>query len=366
MIFTVDKQEFKEGVHNASRFSQKSAGSLPALSGVALIASDGVIALRATNLETGVDIRVTGEVKAPGVAVVPAAILREITTSQIGSGLLTIEYSGDTLTLSSSAGKSTIKTLPSDDFPSLPVPEGKIATITVPGALISNLIATVVSCASPSTVRPELGSVLISSKGSELISVATDSFRLAEKRIALSEILPEFSILIPAKNATEIIQTIPDTEIEIRIDEHQCAFSWPQGVLSTRLVTLPYPDYVQIIPKTFIAEATLLKKDFDAALRRSSIFSDSFQKIKVAIQPADSVVKIYAKNNDVGESAETIPSAITGEAVELSFNHRYVSAPLSMISGENIMLQASGIGRPMLIRGQGDASFLYLVMPMNQ
>lgn len=366
MIFTVDKQEFKEGVQNASRFSQKSAGSLPALSGVALIAQDGVIALRATNLETGVDIRVTGEVKAPGIAVVPAAILREITASQIGTGLLTIEYSGDTLTLSSSAGKSTIKTLASDDFPSLPVPEGKIAKITVPGAIISNLISTVVSCASPSTVRPELGSVLLTSKGSEFVSVATDSFRLAEKRVALSEILPEFSILIPAKNAVEIVQTIPDTDIEIRIDEHQCAFSWSQGVLSTRLVTLPYPDYAQIIPKAFIAEATLLKKDFDAGLKRSSIFSDSFQKIKLTIQPADSVVKISAKNNDVGESTETIPSAITGEQVELSFNHRYVSAPLSMVAGENILLQASGIGRPMLIRGQGDTSFLYLVMPMNQ
>jgi DNA polymerase-3 subunit beta len=366
MIFTVDKQEFKEGVHNASRFSQKSAGSLPALSGVALIATDSTIALRATNLETGVDIRVTGEVKASGIAVVPAAVLREITASQIGTGLLTIEHLGDILTLTSSAGKSTIKTLPADDFPSVPVPEGKVATISIPGAIISNLISTVVSCASPSTVRPELGSVLITSKGSELVSVATDSFRLAEKRVALSENLPEFSILIPAKNAVEIVQTIPDTEIEIRVDEHQCAFSWAQGVLSTRLVTLPYPDYAQIIPKSFIAEATLLKKDLDASLKRSSIFSDSFQKIKLTIQPSESVVRLSAKNNDVGESVETIPSAVTGEMVELSFNHRYVSAPLSMVSGENIMLQASGIGRPMLIRGQGDSSFLYLVMPMNQ
>lgn len=366
MIFTVDKQEFKEGVQNASRFSQKSAGSLPVLSGIAIIATEGTILLRATNLETGVDIRVSGDVKAEGATVVPASILREITASQIGTGLLTVEHKGDTLSLITSAGKSTIKTLSVDDFPSLPVPEGKTAVITIPGAIISNLISTVVSCASPSTVRPELGSVLISSKGSELVAVATDSFRLAEKKIALSESLPEFSILIPAKNAVEVIQTIPDTDVELRIDEHQCAFSWSNGVLSTRLVTLPYPDYVQIIPKSFIAEAVLLRKDLDAGLKRSSIFSDSFQKIRLNIDPKESIVRISAKNNDVGESNETIPSSVTGESVELSFNHRYVSAPLQMILGENILLQASGIGRPMLIKGQGDSSFLYLVMPMNQ
>jgi DNA polymerase III sliding clamp (beta) subunit (PCNA family) len=77
------------------------------------------------------------------------------------------------------------------------------------------------------------------------------------------------------------MQTIPDDDIQVLVDEHQCAFSWNDGIITTRLVTIAYPDYVQIIPKGFTAEATLLRKDFEAALKRTSVFSDSFQKIRL-------------------------------------------------------------------------------------
>ncbi len=175
-----------------------------------------------------------------------------------------------------------------------------------------------------------------------------------------------FSILIPAKNALDVIQTIPDETIEIQSDEHQCAFSWPFGMLTTRLVTVSYPDYTQIIPKSFVSEATILRKDFEAALRRSAVFSDTFQKVKLKFSSEDKRVSISAHNNDIGDSAESVAAAINGDTIELSFNHRYLAAPLSLITSESVTLSASGIGRALVIRGLGDSSFLYLVMPMNQ
>jgi DNA polymerase-3 subunit beta len=137
-------------------------------------------------------------------------------------------------------------------------------------------------------------------------------------------------------------------------------------MITTRLVTVSYPDYAQIIPKTFVSEATLLRKDFEAALKRSAVFSDSFQKVRVNLSSTEKKVTLSAHNNDVGDSTESIPSSVSGESVELSFNHRYVSAPLSLISTESVTLSASGIGRALVIKGVGDATFLYLVMPMNQ
>jgi DNA polymerase-3 subunit beta len=73
-----------------------------------------------------------------------------------------------------------------------------------------------------------------------------------------------------------------------------------------------------------------------------------------------------ARNNDIGEAQEKIPAAVSGEEIELSFNHRYLSAPLSLMNTDSITISASGIGRAAIIRGTGDTSFLYLVMPMNQ
>jgi DNA polymerase-3 subunit beta len=336
------------------------------LAGILIVAGDDGIKLRATNLETGIDRKIAGTIKDAGVVALPANTLREITSSFSGSGPVTIEHGGDTVVISSGTGRSTLKTLPYEDFPILPFPEAGKTKFSIPGAQLRSLITTVAPFASPSTVRPELGSVLLSAEGGTIKAVATDSFRLAEKKMTLGSTISPFSILIPAKNALDIMQTLPDEMIEVRSDEHQCAFSCQSMMITTRLVTVSYPDYAQIIPKTFVSEATLLRKDFEAALKRSAVFSDSFQKVRVNLSSTEKKVTLSAHNNDVGDSTESIPSSVSGESVELSFNHRYVSAPLSLISTESVTLSASGIGRALVIKGVGDATFLYLVMPMNQ
>jgi DNA polymerase III subunit beta len=366
MVITLEKKEFAEAVVRVARFAERRSATLPVLAGIAIIAGDDGIKLRATNLETGIDLKVNGKIDETGVVALPATTLREITGSFTDTGTIKLEHSGDTVILSSPQGKSTLKTLAYEDFPTLPFPDASEAKFTLPGTSLRTLVATVAPCASPSTVRPELASVLLSAEGGTVKAVATDSFRLAEKRMPVSGAISAFSILIPAKNALDIVQTIPDEAIDVLIDEHQCAFSWPGGIITTRLVTVPYPDYTQIIPKSFASEATLLRKDFESALRRTAVFSDSFQKVRIAFDVPEKKLIFSARNSAIGESNENISAAFTGDAIELSFNHRYLSAPLPLITTENLTLSAAGIGRPLVICGVGDNTFLYLVMPMNQ
>jgi DNA polymerase III subunit beta len=366
MIIILEKKELGDAVARVSRFSERRSATLPVLAGIAIVAGDDGIKLRATNLETGIDFKVAGTIQEPGVVALPAGTLREITNSFSGTGTITLEHTGDTVVISAPGGKSTLKTLPYEDFPTLPFPDAPTAKFTLPGSILKSLVLTVANFASPSTVRPELGSVLLAAEGGTVKAVATDSFRLAEKKVSASGTVPPFSVLIPAKNAIDVVQTLPDDPVEVLIDEHQCAFSWKDGIITTRLVTIAYPDYVQIIPKGFTAEATLLRKDLEATLKRTSVFSDSFQKIRLGFNTGEKRLEFSARNTDVGETSETVPASITGESVELSFNHRYLQAPLPLITSEQVSLSSAGIGRPLIIKGVGDASLLYLVMPMNQ
>lgn len=366
MIITLDKKAFTEGVQSAARFAERRAGTLPVLAGVAIIAGDDGIKFRATNLEIGIDLKIEGTIRNQGVVAIPATTLREIASSLVGAGTVTLEHTGDTVVVTTPRGRSTLKTLPYEDFPTLPLPEAPKVKFQTTGAFLRALIGAVVPYASVSTVRPELASVLVSAEGGILTAVATDSFRLAEKKLSVSGTVEPFSMLIPAKNAVDLIQALPDEAVTLSLDEHQCAFVWSTGILTTRLVSANYPDYGQIIPKSFVAEATVLRKDFEAALRSTAIFSDAFQKVRLSLDPGEKRVSLSAQNADVGDASESIAAAISGEAAELSFNHRYLAAPLSSIGAESITLSASGIGRAMVMRGAGDASFLYLVMPMNQ
>lgn len=366
MNISIEKKIFSDAVHISSRFAQRKSTTLPVLSSILIISGDNCIKMRATNLETGIDLKIEGEKKSDGVVAIPAAILQQIAGSLTQEGKIVLEHTGDIISISSGTSKSSIKTIPYDDFPSIPFPENPKNEIIIPGIILKSLFTSVASCASTSTVRPELSSIYISIEGGILTAVATDSFRLVEKKIPLSNKGMQGKFLIPAKNALDIAQALPDDDITMSFDEHQCAFVSTRGTLVSRLTNAAYPDYRQIIPKESIVEAIILRKDFENALKRTTIFSDSFQKIRISFDPKKNQFSFFARNADIGESSETLPAHITGSALDLSFNHRYLSTALALTGAESISLTAAGIGRPLIIKGVGDTSLLYLVSPMNQ
>ena len=366
MIVSINKKIFSEAVLISTRFAERRATTLPVLASILILAGDDGIKLRATNLETAVDLKVKGVCKSKGVVAVPANILQQIASSLTGEGDITLEQSGDILTIKSGNGKSSLKTTPYDDFPSIPFPETSKNRLLLSGMVLKSLLTSLVSCASSSTVRSELASIYLSIEGGVLTAVATDSFRLAEKKIPLTIRGTQGKILIPAKNAAEIAQALPDEDIIISFDEHQCAFIGSYGMFVTRLTNAVYPDYRQIIPKESVVEAIVLRKDFETALKRTTIFADAFQKIKLTFDPKGKKLSLYARNTDLGESTESLSAQVSGTALDLSFNHRFLAAALPLSSSESISLLAAGPGRPVIIKGIGDTSLLYLVSPMNQ
>ncbi len=366
MNISIEKKKFIEAVHTVARFAQRKEGTLAVLSSILIIASDEGIKMRATNLETGIDLSLEGNHPINGAVAIPATILGQIAHSLSGEGTITLEHTGDIATLKSGTGKSSIKTVPYDDFPSIPFPENSKNRIVISGILLKNLFSSIAPCASTSTIRPELASVYFSIEGGILTIAATDSFRLAEKRVPVSNNGIQGKFLIPAKNALDIAQALPDEDIIMSFDEHQCAFVSPRSMIVSRLTSSVYPDYHQIIPKESIVEAVILRKDFESALKRTAIFTDVYQKVRINFDPKKNQCSISAHNTDVGESLETLSAHIQGSPLDLSFNHRYLSTVFSLTSAESISLTAAGIGRPLIIKGVGDASLLYLVSPMNQ
>jgi DNA polymerase III subunit beta len=366
MKITIPKKIFSEAVHIVSRFSERKNTTLPALSSILIIASEGEIKMRATNLEIGVDLKIEGEIKNDGVVAVPATLLQQIASSLTNEGTITLEHTGSIISLTSGSGKSSIKTAQYEDFPSIPFPESVKNRVVIPGTLVKTILSSVSSCASTSTIRPELSSIYVSIEGGILTAVATDSFRLVEKKASLLNKGTQGKLLIPARNAMEIAQVLPDDDIILSFDDHQCAFVSTQGMFVSRLTNTTYPDYKQIIPKESVAEAVVLRKDFEIALKQTTIFSDTFQKIRLSFDLKKNQLAFFAKNADVGESSETLSAHVSGEAIELSFNHKYLTAVLALTSAESVSLTAAGIGRPLTIKGVGDNSLVYIVSPMNQ
>jgi DNA polymerase III sliding clamp (beta) subunit (PCNA family) len=110
----------------------------------------------------------------------------------------------------------------------------------------------------------------------------------------------------------------------------------------------------------------VLKEDLLKALKTAMVFSDSFNQTVIAVSPSKKRVEIRSKNNDVGEGNAVLQGAITGESMEISFNNKYMFDCLQSISSDSVSINFAESNKPAVIRGIGDSSFTYIVMPMNR
>ena len=148
MNISIEKKEFSEAVYKVARFAERKTTTLPILSSILIIAGNEGIKMRATNLETGIDLKLKGKCISDGVVAIPAAILQQIAGSITQEGNIILEHTGDIVSLTSGTGKSIIKTIPYEDFPSIPFPENSKNRVVLPGILLKNLFTSIASCAS--------------------------------------------------------------------------------------------------------------------------------------------------------------------------------------------------------------------------
>ena len=258
--------------------------------------------------------------------------------------------------------------MPSEDFPTIPRPTNP-DTISLPKNSLVKGFKSVWYSSSLSNVKPELSSVYIYNDPINITFVATDSFRLAEKKIPVNKKILTSDILIPFKNVSELIRVVDNMpeEVQVETNKNLISISGNGIYVVSRIIDGVFPDYKQILPKNYVTEIVVLKQDLINALKISNVFSDKFNQVKFSIDPEKKIFEISTKNIDVGENKTAIDAAITGDKVEINFNYKYIIDCFQSIDADSMSLQLSGMNRPMVIRPvSGDQSFMYLVMPMNR
>ncbi|MCC7500854.1 DNA polymerase III subunit beta [Candidatus Nomurabacteria bacterium] len=364
MKFETTLTELITAVSVVARFTEKRP-NLPVLAAILIVAEGSRVTLRATNLECGVEVVVPAKVSVAGTVAVPGGVLAGFLQNTKGKNF-SAHIVGEVLKVETEQVSASIKTIPHEDFPILPrVSAEKSFTVKVDEFI--KAIQSVVYCASVSAVKPELQSVMISAEGGMLTTAATDSFRLAEKVVPLKGGgVPQ--ILIPARNASELLRVIESAkgDIEVYYNDHQISLQTDGLYYTSRLLDGTFPNYKQIIPKSFSTEAVVLREEFANILKGLSVFADKFAQVSLSIEPSKKAVVLSSRNPDVGEQVSTIKATIEGEPVTMSFNGRYLMDSLQSIGGDSVRLSSNGPGKAMLIKDASDSSFLYLAMPMNR
>lgn len=364
MKITVPKNILISLLSIAERITGKKE-TLPVLSCVVLKVSES-ISLSATNLESGVCCIIPGVIEEKGSVAVSASILSQ-TIRSVREETVTLKKEGENLLIISKHTKTIIKSVSESEFPEFSPSKKK--GFQVERTNLLSCIQSVSYSASTSMIRPEIGSIYLSTSGKLLVSAATDSFRLAEKTIQRSVREGEGEVLVPLKHALEmsyILERINADEISLSLEESQITLSGGGVQFISRVVDGMFPNYKEIVPKSFKTEAVLLKNDLADILKKARIFSGSEQNVGLHIYPKRKIFSITARNADIGEMSDSVDAALSGDDLDINFHIGYVADGLSSIESDSVSLSFSGVGKPLVIKGVSDGSFIYLVMPLNR
>ena len=360
----------KEKLHLAISKAEKIVSkniNLPVLACLLLETKGNFLVIRSTNLDLGLEISIPVKVLEEGKVAVPANIISMFLNNLNDDKNIFIETNDNILKISSSTSEASIKTVSSEDFPTVPmIDEGK--TCKVNSKELIDGIRSVIYSASMSSVKPELASVYIYTNEDGLVFVSTDSFRLAEKVVKTRKVVDLNSVLIPFKNAADILKIIDnvDVEIEINSTKNQISFSFDGLYLVSRVIDGNFPDYKQILPKEEKTKVIVLKQDLINSLKISNIFSDNFNQMNIKAQVGQKNIEVKTKNSNIGENTNKIEANIEGESIEVNFNYKYIVDCLSSIVSDSVSLSFNGVNKPLVVRGTTDKTFTYLVMPMNR
>jgi len=363
MKFISTKENFLKAVSLAGQVINPRP-NLPILGNFLLQAKTGALEITATNLETTLSIRVPVKVEDAGETTVPARILIDL--CQVADAeRVSLSTEKDRLLVKIGTASAALPTMSAAEFP--PIAEFTSGnSLEIERSRWLEIISEVAFCAAPEGGRPILSGVLLQAGGGNLNLVATDGYRLAKKEIKAKGPL---EAIIPSRSLQEGAKALgvqEDETVEISTDrgKNQLRFQTRDLTLTSRLLDGDYPKYEQIMPTSFVAQIKSSTKELAEAIKLTSLFAREVGNV-VRLEVQDAALKVSASTSQVGEAETTVAAAVEGEKMKIAFNSRFFLESLVAIKGGEVSLSLSGATSAALIRGVGDQSLVYLVMPVR-
>lgn len=366
------KENMRAGLSMVEKIVGKNL-SLPVLNNVLMDTDDSFLVLTSTDLETAIKLWVLTKIVKKGRVVIPAKFLSSFVAS-LPNEKITMEAIGQNLHIECKKVHTQIQGASPDDFPI--IPEFNHAEyIEVDVAKLCQGLGQVIDIPVVSTSRPEISGIYFSFSKNNIKIAATDSFRLAEKNIALQQALTkEYSCILPQRPAREILNILDGKMgmVKIYFSNSQAMVEFPmkevdhpQVQITSRLIEGEYPNYQDIIPTKFKTRVTIKRDEFLNQIKTASLFSGKVNEVKISVPENGKEVFVFAKSPELGENTSSIEAKIEGGAIEVSFNYKYLADGLMNIKSSEVNFEVSKEEGPCILTPVGDASYLYVVMPIK-
>lgn len=363
MKFRVTQERLAHALMLVGRVATSRA-ALPVLANVLLKVEKSGITLITTNLEIAISQTINGKIEKTGSLTVPARLLGDYVNS-LPSESIDIEADGNKLHLKAGNYTSTINGMAADEFPTLPsIKEGK--SFTVDAKELKTALQQTTLTASNDETRPILTGVYIHTHEKNVYIAATDSYRLAEKRLA-SKPGGEFQLVAPAAALGDVLRIIGDEsgQVKISYDDSQIEFELDGCQLISRQIDGKFPPYRQLVPEESEVNVTLDKQEFINITKVASLFAkESAGSITISASEDENKISITSVASQVGENTSQADAEVKGSG-QVTLNSRYLLDALNVIEGKKVSFRFSGKISPCVLTDLENDDYLHLVMPLK-
>jgi len=372
MILTILKEKLKEGVNAIEKISQKPL-ALPILQSTLFKVEQSFLKLSTTNLESGIIWWGLAKVEEEGQICLPTRLFSSLLNFLPPKPLL-LSTENLVLGIECENFKTKIKGFNPEEFPIIPqAKEGE--TLTLDCFNLCQALSQILDIPSPSVARPEISGVFSHFQDGLLELVATDSFRLAEKKLPLqTNLTKEYSLILPQSAAREIVNVFgeKDGELKIYFSPNQIWLEYmmaevphPQIQFTSRLIEGEYPNYQEIIPKKFETTLQISKEEFLNQIKTASLFSGKSNEVRLKINPKEELCEISSQSPDLGEYKSSPKGKIEGKELSISFNQRFLIDGISKIKTKELIFELTNEEGPAILKPVGLEDYFYIIMPVK-
>lgn len=377
MKFTINRPAFINQLNNVLR-AISSKTTIPILTGLKMVVTDHSVILTGSDADITIESTLDASdssyglsIEEPGAIVLPARFFNEV-IKKLPDKQATIEvFNGLQVRITSGTAEFTINGQDANNYPHLPEVESE-NTVELASDMLREVIDQTRIAVSKQESRPILTGIHVTLNNGILTAVATDSHRLAQRKVELPETADrDFDIVLPGASMTELAKMIADEKdgVKMQITENQALFIFGNTHFYSRLLEGNYPETSRLIPESSDTRLEITASDLLASIERASLLSHESRNnvVKLSVNPENKIATVSGTSADVGNVEEEINAdQIVGNPLEISFNPDYMRDALKSFSQTKILISFTTALRPFtLVPTEEKANFVQLITPVR-
>ena len=367
MKLQILQENLSQALLTTSRFANSKA-QLPVLGNVLLSTKGSKLQIASTNLEVSLSLKLAAKIEEEGEITIPAKTITEI-VSNLTPGTLEFASSKEQIEISKETFHSRLSGMNAADFPSVLNELPKEGLFEIPVKELSVCFSKVAFASATDETRPILTGVLLIFSNNTLTMVATDGFRLSQKKVKQAVKSKDIKIVVPKNSLSEAIKIFEKENVfnlSYQENQNQVVFGVGESVLASRIIDGNFPDYEKIIPKEPTIKVNVDKEDLLRAVKLSAVLARESANI-VKFKVSKDGLSVRADSSTSGEGETLISAKVDGDAKDfgIAFNFRFLEEFIHSCTSTDVQMEFVNGDSAGIFKDSSDVDYLHLIMPVK-